>query len=71
MSLDSTELSTLRDELVRARAMGLRIVEYGDKRIEYRSDAEMASAISDLEARIARALKPRRSAVMFSSSKGL
>lgn len=71
MAIEATELEALRDALIRARAKGARSLQLGSERVEYRSDAEMAAAISDLEARIARASKPRPATVNFSSSKGL
>ncbi|MBS7545730.1 hypothetical protein KHC19_21760 [Ancylobacter oerskovii] len=42
-------------ELQAARASGVRRVEFRDRTVEYRSDAELAAAIRDLEARIAAA----------------
>lgn len=71
MALGTAELETLRDELIRARARGVRVVMYDGKRTEYSSDSEMAAAIADLEARIRRASAPRPGAVLFSTSKGL
>lgn len=71
MALGTEELEGLRDELIRARARGTRVVSYDNSRVEYSSDAEMAAAIADLEARIRRASAPRPGAVLFSSSKGL
>lgn len=71
MALGTDQLAELRDELIKARARGARVVQIGEERIEYRSDAEMRDAIGDLEARIKRASGTRPNAVMFSSSKGL
>lgn len=71
MSIDVATLERLRDELVLSRAAGTKSVELDGRRIEYKTDAEMATAIGDLEARIARASSPRRVAIVFSSSKGL
>ncbi|MDD9745522.1 phage head-tail joining protein [Marinovum algicola] len=71
MALDTSELETLRDALVRARAQGLRSVAYDGHRTEYVSDAEMASAIADLDRRIAAAGAPRPRTIAFKSSKGL
>jgi len=71
MAIDTAELETLLDALIRARAAGLRSLLYEGKRVEYGSDAEMAAAIADLERRIRRASTSRPAAVMFSSSKGL
>jgi len=71
MALAVSELETLRDELIRARAQGIRVLMYDGKRTEYGTDAEMAAAISDLEVRIRRASSARPGSVAFSSSKGL
>lgn len=70
MSIDTTELATLRDALVRARAKGVREAQLNGERIRYGSDAEMAATIADLDARIARASSNRPAQVRFSSSKG-
>jgi hypothetical protein len=43
----------------------------GGEKVEYQSDADMAAAITDLEARIRRASTARPTSVLFSSSKGL
>ena len=71
MVVPASELETLRDALVRARAKGARTVQTADERAEYRSDAEMAAAIADLDTRIARGSANRRTTVAFASSKGL
>jgi hypothetical protein len=71
MALTAPELEAMRDELLKARARGLRSVQNNGERVEYKTDAEMMAAISDLEARILRASSPRPGAVLFSSSKGL
>ncbi|MFT4015065.1 MAG: hypothetical protein QM682_17090 [Paracoccus sp. (in: a-proteobacteria)] len=65
------ELAQMRDALIRARARGVRTLQVGTERVEYRTDAEMAAAINDLEARIARATTPARAGmVRFSTRKG-
>ncbi len=69
--IEADELADLRDALIRARARGVRVVQYEDKRTEYRSDAEMAAAIADLDRRIATAGGRRPAVVAFSTSKGL
>lgn len=73
MGIGTDELARLRDELIRARARGIRTLEYDAKRITYTSDAEMAAAIADLDRRIntatARGASPRT--VSFVSSKGV
>ena len=58
MAIDPTELETLRDALIRARAAATRVVMFEGKRVEYGTDAEMANAIADLESRIRRAVAP-------------
>lgn len=70
MSIAADDLIALRDKLIRTRAEGTRVVQYDGRRVEYATDAELAAAIADLEARIARASNRRPSAVLFSSSKG-
>ena len=71
MALGTEDLTSMRDELVRARASGTKTVQYSDgRRVEYKTDAEMASAIADLEARIRRASNPSHGVVRFKTSKG-
>lgn len=50
---DLATLQTLREALLKARYAGVRTVEYDGKRISYATDAEMATALLDLERRIA------------------
>jgi hypothetical protein len=71
MAIPTAELEGLRDALIRARARGIRTVDYDGKRVDYSSDAEMAAAINDLEARIRRASIPRGGSVSFTTSKGM
>ena len=71
MAIDATELETLLDALIRARAQGMRSLLDEGKRVEYGSDAEMAAAIADLERRIARALASAPKTVAFTTSKGV
>lgn len=69
---DVAQLRAWRDELERARYAGERAVQYGDKRVEYRSDTEMRSALADLNRQIdAASGTPRVSMIRFSSSKGI
>lgn len=71
MPVEVAELERLRDALVRARATGVRAVEYDGRKTEYRSDAEMAAAIADLDRRVAGGAGGRRPGVVaFSTSKG-
>lgn len=53
MTLEQMQAHLAR--LLAARYSGTREVEYDGKRVRYSSDAELASAISDLERRIAKA----------------
>ncbi len=47
-------LQLLRDGLVEARAKGIRAVGFGNDRIEYRSDGELAAAQASVDAEIAK-----------------
>jgi hypothetical protein len=67
---DIVQLEAWRDALLRARYAGLRTVEYNGRRVSYATDAEMATALADLERRITAASAPRVSQVRISSSKG-
>ncbi len=65
------ELQAWRAALERARFAGLRSVTSGNKSTEYRSDAEMAAELAELDRQIARASgSPRVSQVRLSFSKG-
>lgn len=67
------ELHAQRAALVQMRRAGTRAVQYSDgARVEYRSDAELAAAIADVDREIAAALGTRRRArFVFQTSKGL
>lgn len=67
------ELRAQRDALVQTRRQGVRAVQYDDgKRVEYRSDAELAAAIAEIDREIAAALGTRRrTRFVFQTSKGL
>lgn len=70
MTLD--ELTSRRDALLAARYRGVRTVEIEGRRITYATDAEMATAVADLERRIAEAeAGARRRIVRTTASKGL
>lgn len=71
MAIDPSELEGLRDALIRARASGVRVCSYENKRVEYGSDAEMAAAIADLDRRISRLNGTSIRGVRVLSSKGL
>ncbi|WAC27512.1 phage head-tail joining protein [Ancylobacter sp. SL191] len=59
------------EKLRAARATGIRRLRYSDgKEHEYRTDAELAAAIADLERQIAGANASAK-VVYFSTSKGL
>jgi hypothetical protein len=63
-------------QLRRVRVQGTRAVEFSggngvSRRVEFRSDAELASAIYDLERRIAKLNNTRISQVRIQSSKGV
>jgi hypothetical protein len=67
-----TQLITQRETLLAARYRGIRTVETDGRRVTYATDAEMASALTDLERRIAALDEAgRRRRVLTSASKGL
>ena len=70
--MDLATLKTWRDALMTARFQGVLKVEAGDKRVTYRSDAEMRNALNDLERRIA-ALegRPAPKRILTYADKGL
>lgn len=70
MALTAQDLEKMRDALIGARAKGVKTVQLNGERVEYKTDAEMASAIRDLDARIARPNGSTVRVVKFSSSKG-
>ena len=53
--MEIDRMRALLSALQEARFSGLRSVSYDGKTLTYGSDAELAAAIADLEARIARA----------------
>lgn len=66
------EMTTRREALLAARYRGVRTVEIEGRRITYATDAEMATAIADLERRIEHAeAGARRRIVRTTASKGL
>lgn len=71
MALSVSDLETMRDGLLTARARGVRVTQINGERVEYQSDAELAAAIADLEARIRRASTTRPRSVAVRTSKGL
>jgi hypothetical protein len=72
MAVALSELESMRDALLRARAAGVRTVQSDTESVTYASDAEMRAALADLERRIAEARgSPRVSTIRFSTTKGL
>ncbi len=70
--MDLERMRALLAALQEARYAGVRSVSYDGKSVTYGSDAELANAISDLEARIAAASgTPRRRRWGTVASKGL
>ncbi len=68
---DLAQLTAWRDSLLRARYAGVRTVEYDGKRVSYATDAEMATALADLERRISTSTTERITQVRINSSKGV
>jgi hypothetical protein len=71
MADEITTLIARRDRLAEIRAKGIRAYEIDGRRIEYRSDAEVAAALADVERRIATLQGNRITTVQLYSSKGL
>lgn len=70
MTLD--DMIARRDALLVARFRGVRTVEVEGRRITYATDAEMATAVADLERRISDVESgARRRIVRTAASKGL
>ena len=67
----SEELTARLEALRRTRAEGARSVQQGNDRVEYRTDAELAAAIADLERQVAAAGGQRIHTIRVSASKGL
>ncbi|WP_372425844.1 phage head-tail joining protein [Salinarimonas chemoclinalis] len=68
---DAAAIAARLETLRAARASAEKRVRFSDEEVEYRSDSEMAAAISDLERQLANATGRRVRAVRFSYSKGL
>jgi hypothetical protein len=68
---DLTQLEAWRDALMRARYAGTRTVECDGRRVAYATDAEMATALADLERRLAAARDGRVTQVRINSTKGV
>lgn len=65
------DLQAWKAALEAARYSGNRRVKVGATEIEYKSDAEMASALAELDRQIAAAATPRPSILRVIPSKGL
>jgi hypothetical protein len=67
------QLTAQLEALKKARRSGLRRVRFGDREMEYRSDADLTAAIRDLETEIDTAIgTPRRRRYFYPmTSKGL
>lgn len=72
MAHSLAQLEAMRDALLRARYAGVRTVKTETEEISYSSDAEMRTALADLERRIT-ALQgtPKVTTVRLTVSKGL
>lgn len=65
------DLQARLEALRQVRATGRRRVEYGGGSVEFRSDAELAAAIADIERQIATATGARPGPIYFNISKGV
>jgi hypothetical protein len=69
---DLPALEAFRDNLMRARYAGVRTVKTETEEVSYASDAEMRTALADLERRIADLRgAPKINTVRLTVSKGL
>jgi hypothetical protein len=69
-ALTLTELQDMQAALVRARASGTRRVrDSSGEEVEYRSDAELARALADVESRIAAMPSAAPNVIRFNTSK--
>ena len=67
-----TELQGWRDALLQTRLSGTRVVEHDSRRVEYRSDAELAAALAAADRAITdMQAGPRVTAIIFNTSKGI
>lgn len=70
-ALTLSELTSLRDALIRARAGGVREVrDQNGEVLTWKSDREMAAALADVEARIAAMQSAAPNVIRFQTSKG-
>lgn len=71
-ALTQADLIAFRDALIRARAGGVREVrDSNGETLTYKSDAEMAAALRDVESRIAQFNQTRPTRIRWAVSKGL
>lgn len=69
---DLTQLRRYREELLDARASGLRAVQDSNgERTEFKSDGELARAIAAIDSEIAALTRRRSSLIHLQTSKGL
>lgn len=69
--VSTEEMTAWRDALLKARYAGIRTVEYDGKHVSYATDAEMATALADLDRRIASQNIGRVTQVRINSTKGV
>lgn len=71
-ALSLSELTSMRDALIRARMGGVREVkDQNGETLTYKSDAEMAAALASAERQIASFTRAAPSTIRFKTSKGL
>jgi hypothetical protein len=66
-----SELQAWRDSLIESRGQPSAKVEYDGKSVTFKSDADLAAAIADLDRRIATAQGVRVRTMFVSTSKGV
>ncbi len=66
----TAEMELQLAELRELRAEGVRRAQFGEDHVEYRSDAELAAAIADLEYRLSLLTKPTARIIYPRVSKG-
>lgn len=71
MATDVTDLTAQLNALRIARHAGYRRIRFGDREVEYRSDAELATAIASLERQIEAATGKPAATIHFATRKGL
>lgn len=69
MATTLAQLTAWRDALRQARASGLRRLQHGDTVSEFKSDAEMATALADLNRQIAAGGDTPRSRIVYINAK--